>query len=274
MESNVLEQKKFIDELNSILENIGQNEIMIIVKNSFNQSLKLTILSKKKTLKDTKNLIIKMGKNTTGFVKGEIQNIRIYGIDYIPNILPRLKDASIDTKDSVIETINDKVRIFKAMSMKDKKGILISGILWSAMILAVGGGTDFEGGVPDLDIKTGGIGNHRNVFSHTILVGLSLEFFLRLTISILRHGREYLPNDKSKIWQYIEELADIIDSNENILISGMWLGLSIHLLKDANIGGRSTKPYVGMPMEMSMESHQNIFAGNSFLSFIFGREVE
>lgn len=91
-----------------------------------------------------------------------------------------------------------------------------------------------------------------------------------MTINLLRYGREYLPNDKSKVWKCIEELADIIDKNETVLVSGMWLGLSIHLLKDANIGATRTKPYVNMPIEMSMKGHQNMFAGNSFLSFLFG----
>lgn len=274
MEYNTLDQKRFMEEINSIIENIGQNEIAIIVKDSFNKSLKAVLISKKNILTNTGHLIVKVGKGTSGFVKDEINQIKLYRKDYISNMLPRIRGASINTKDNAMEMIDYKVRMFKEMSIKDKRGVLLSGILWITTIFLVGGGSDFEGGIPDLDIKTGGIGNHRNPFSHTILVGLSLEFFIRLTINLLRYGREYLPNDRSKIWKCVEGLADIIDKNETVLVSGMWLGLSIHLLKDANIGATRTKPYANMPIEMSMKGHQNMFAGNSFLSFLFGGQSE
>ncbi len=274
MNDTILEEQKFMEEVNEIIEKLSQSEITIIVKDSFNYALKATLLSKKEVLQNAGGLLKKAGENTNAFIKTEIEHIKLYRKGYIPNMLPRLRDASINTKDNIIETIDYKVETFKTMSTENKKEILISGILWTATVLVAGGGTDFEGGIPDLDIKIGGIGNHRNVFSHTILVGLFFEFFIRLLIKLLKHGREFLPDDKSGIWKYIEKFADIIDENETILISGMWVGLSIHLLKDANIFADRTKPYVGIPKTMKMKSHQNMFAGNSFLSFLFGERGE
>ena len=50
--------------------------------------------------------------------------------------------------------------------------------------LVVSGGPDGDGGAPDLDLMFG-IGAHRSVFSHSILMGASLETgllaLLRLT---------------------------------------------------------------------------------------------
>lgn len=272
MSENILEQQKFTIEAKYVIENMDQDQLIAILKDSFTKSLKVTFTSKKDALKNLASFVLRVGKNTGELLKNEIQYIRWYKEEYIKNLFPRIRDTSIDLKDNVIQIVNEKVNIFKSLSLGEKKDIILSGILWAGTILVVGGGTDFEGGVPDLDIKTGGIGRHRNIFSHTILVGLALEFFLRLTINLLRHGREYLPSDRSTVWRYIDEASNILDRNENVLISGMWLGLSIHLLKDANLGSSNVKPYVGMPTKLSMETHQNIFTGNSFLSFLFGTD--
>lgn len=140
MEYNTLDQKRFMEEINSIIENIGQNEIAIIVKDSFNKSLKAVFISKKNILTNTGHLIVKVGRGTGGFVKDEINQIKLYRKDYISNMLPRIRDASINTKDNAMEMIDYKVRMFKEMSIKDKKGVLISGILWISTIFLVGGG--------------------------------------------------------------------------------------------------------------------------------------
>jgi len=49
----------------------------------------------------------------------------------------------------------------------------------------------------------------------------------------------------------------------------MWAGISAHLLKDSGILGHGVKPYNGLPIELSMDAHQNLFTANSIASGIF-----
>lgn len=170
--------------------------------------------------------------------------------------------------------ISNKIEEFNQLDFTQKKDIIVSGLFWAGMVFLVGGGSDFEGGAPDLDIKTGGIGNHRNVFFHTILLALLLEFILRFVVNLLRNGRKYLPHDHSVIWTGVDRLIKELERNENIMVSGIWVGMAIHLLKDANIFADRVKPYTGIPRELSMQAHQNILATNSFLSFIFGNPTQ
>lgn len=270
MEENILERDKFIKEVNYIIENISQNQFAIIIRDSFYKSLKAVLISKKDALINMGDMIVKIGKDAHEFIKDEIHYIKLDPEGYVRSIIPRLKYKSVDAKDKLIEVINDKIDYFKSLSYNEKKDIITSGLLWASTVLVVGGGIDFEGGIPDSDIKVGGINNHRNPFSHTILVGLALEFFLRLSINLLTYGRNYLPRDNNKLWDYIEKISITVERNENVLVSGMWWGLAIHFLKDANIGSNRVKPYVGMPYKMSNKAHQRMFAGNSFLSFAFG----
>ncbi len=65
-------------------------------------------------------------------------------------------------------------------------------------------------------------------------------------------------------------IADTLEKNENILVSGVWIGSAIHYLKDANIFSDTVKPYADLPGQHMMGIHQSIFAGNSLISFVFG----
>lgn len=272
MTTYVQESQKFTREAAYIIDNMDRDQLINIVKDSFNKSMEAILISKKNAIKNTGKTILRFGMNTGEFIKNEINFIRYNPENYIDNLFPRIKYSFKEFKDTVINTSSQKIESFKELSDSGKKDIILSGLLWVGTVLMIGGGADFEGGAPDLDSKLGGIGRHRNVFSHTILLGLSLEFFIRFTINLLRHGKNYLPDDRSKVWIGVGKILDEVDRNENVLVSGAWIGLSIHLLKDANIGSSKVKPYVGMPKGLSMETHQNIFAGNSFLAFIFGKE--
>lgn len=272
METNFDESQRFAKEISFILESIDRSQLKTIVIQSFKKSLEAILISKKNTIRNTGKVILKIGKNTGKFVGSEIGNMRYDFEDYVENIIPRVKYSFKTFKNEVIHTSNNKVKEFLELPEKDKKDLLVSGSLWIGSVLMTGGETDFEGGMPDLDTKLGGIGKHRNLFSHTILIGLSLEFFIRFAINLMRYGKNYLPQDRSKVWIIIDKLINQLDKNENILISGAWIGLSIHLLKDASIGSSKVKPYVGISKPLSMKTHQNIFLGNSFLSFILGKE--
>lgn len=57
-------------------------------------------------------------------------------------------------------------------------------------------------------------------------------------------------------------------NNKLYFVDYRWLILVV-LLKDTS----RVKPYNGAPFKLNIEIHQNIFAGNSFLSFLFGTEA-
>lgn len=274
MAEKIQEQYRFANEARHIIDNINSELLMEVLSKSFTKALKATYTSKKHSIKNTRQFIVNMGKNVGEAIKHEINYLKYDSNEYIHNILPRIKNTSINIKDNVVEGIDIKIKAFKSLNISEQKDIIISGLLWTGTVLLAGGGADFEGGIPDIDIKVGGIGRHRHVFTHTIIIGLCVEFFIRLAINLLREGTEYLPEDRSRIWDFLEPLVNTIEKNENVLISGVWTGIAIHLLKDANLGSKRTKPYIGIPKEVSMKTHQNIFAGNSFLSFLFGGEIE
>ena len=44
--------------------------------------------------------------------------------------------------------------------------------------------------------------------------------------------------------------------------------------KDSGVFGHGVKPYTGIPLEMSMEAHQGLFAANGTASAIFAYKVD
>lgn len=269
MEGYYIEAKRFSEEAKLIMSRLSKNELLQIIAGSFTKSLDALITSKIITLKKFSSFLYNTGVIMKDFFTREFVSARTNFKGYLRGVTPRIMDATLENFCYGKTYINNKIKEFNQLDFTQKKDLLISGLLWTGMVFLVGGGPDFEGGAPDLDIKMGGIGNHRSVFFHTILLAFSLEFTFRFVVNLLRCGRNYLPQRRSVIWNGIDRLIKELDRNESIMISGIWVGIAIHLFKDANIFADRVKPYVGIPKELSMQSHQNIFVTNSFLSFIF-----
>lgn len=87
---------------------------------------------------------------------------------------------------SAIKELPENSKLFYSdfiIQPKEKKiEILIVTILTFSIFFTVGGRLDMEGGVPDLDTELLGIGMHRNVFLHTILLGLGLGIIYLKTV--------------------------------------------------------------------------------------------
>lgn len=133
------------------------------------------------------------------------------------------------------------------------------------------GGFDFEGGLPDSDIAISGIGNHRNYFSHSILIGLGVEFTGRFGILTLNQIKFRLPNPHHKSWDLV---YGFIDKNKELAIAAMWLGIGCHLLKDSGLITGGIKPYSDLPFSMPIEAHQGMFAANGVASTIFSTTIK
>lgn len=139
------------------------------------------------------------------------------------------------------------------------------GIMSILIFFATAGGEDFEGGIPDTDL-TLGIGFHRHFLSHSIIMGFIVEFMMRSGIEVINKSYQNLPENHHSFWDTTNRY---INKNKGIAIGAMWAGISAHLLKDSGFLGHGVKPYVGIPVELSMNTHQNLFAANATASAIF-----
>lgn len=265
------EARQFSGETWRVLTNLPKEQVGKIIAAALSQALWATFHSKKIAIREAGKLTVKLGKQIWVFLKHEACTLNEERELYLQNIGPRFERTGRIWRRALRKNALSKLAAFRALSLAEKKDIVVSGFLWLGTFFLVGGGLDFEGGAPDLDIKVGGIGQHRNLISHTILLGLFLEFLLRLAVGLFRAGKEYLPQEKSLIWKQVEKIAIFLEKNENVLVSGMWTGLAVHLLKDASLGAARTKPYTDIPFSMPTEAHQALFAGNSFFSFLFGK---
>jgi len=150
---------------------------------------------------------------------------------------------------------------FKESSKKEKMSKVIKLLLLIGVVLLSGGGLDFEGGIPDLDLNLG-IQYHRNLVSHTIIGGLLTEFIFRFALNTAKEFK-FLTDKKA-----IKSILEKIENNKDIFINGMWLGLFIHLFQDASVFQKRLKPYVWIKGH-SMNFHRMLFLSNALLSAVF-----
>ncbi|MGK9475783.1 hypothetical protein [Melioribacter sp. OK-6-Me] len=167
------------------------------------------------------------------------------------------------------ENISKIINSIKKMSKEEKIDLIISYLFALTIFLVAAGGTDIEGGIPDLDITIGGIGMHRSLFFHSILVGITFEFTMRFCYKIVQLVIENLPEDHHKIW---DKIKLFIDKNKNLSIAALWLGISVHLIKDTGIVTGNFKPYADLPISLKTMHHKIILTANGVGSSIIGIE--
>jgi hypothetical protein len=155
--------------------------------------------------------------------------------------------------------IRQSWRRFRSLTRGQQTDEVIGLCLTWGIFWAVAGGADLEGGLPDLDLKLG-IGAHRNVFSHTVFLGLETEMTMRLAVGLLDELIQHMPNNRHPVWG---KVAGTIARYQERAITAVWAGIGAHLLKDAgllHLG--ATKPVTGLPFHMPMEAHQAFLAAN------------
>lgn len=221
-----------------------------------------------KSAKDAaEEVVVSKIKALTNFsfsvVKGTFKAVVIYKKDGIKGVgklvLNKAKSTAEDLKSFVDEMIKD-FRNDRRSFMKKISRIVI----FSTAALLYAGGLDLEGGAPDMDLKLG-VGHHRNIFSHTILLPLFLEFSMRFVLNI---AEEMVKDGHGGIWK---KLYDFKQEYSDVVIGGMWFGAMMHLFKDsAPLSGR-TKPLTGLH-GLSMETHKRILSASSALAGIFSYE--
>jgi hypothetical protein len=138
-------------------------------------------------------------------------------------------------------------------------------VTWLAFF-AAGGGPDLEGGLPDLDMAIAGMGAHRHVFSHSILLGLGVETSLRFSLAMMDALVDRMPEDRDPVWAKITETSRRYTDRS---AAGIWAGIGAHLVNDAGLLGLgATKPVVGLPMHLSMAGHKLFLAANGAAALV------
>lgn len=123
--------------------------------------------------------------------------------------------------------------------------------------VAASGGVDGDGGVPDMDIPMMGIGAHRSLLTHSIIVGSALETSILLLARVVILTHKNLPPNHDPLWNGIaHHSVEILKATG----TGVSIGIAYHLMVDAFV---QPGAYHGVPFEMPIEVHQGIAAVNS-----------
>jgi uncharacterized membrane protein len=123
--------------------------------------------------------------------------------------------------------------------------------------LVVSGGPDGDGGAPDLDLMFGGIGAHRSLLTHSILMGSALEAGFLSLLRLVRIVHKNLPSVHDPLWDESIKHADRIIEGA---VLGSGLGMAYHLFVDGTI---DRAPFHGLGIYMPIEGHQALILANS-----------
>ncbi|WP_373708489.1 hypothetical protein [Kaistella sp.] len=269
-----IELNQIFNELVYSLKNTYSNEDLlkltgIILKESglqtYNSKKDITVSVLKTTGKYSEKIFTftktKFRKYKTNGLRNQFSEDLEFSKDFLINSPNKIIDTGISLKNKSLAFKNDFL-----IKSKNEKIELISVALMSLLIFfASAGGEDFEGGIPDSDLNIG-IGFHRHILSHSIIIGFLVEFLMRAGIEVINKTYKDLPAEHHKFW---DNANQYINKHKGTAIGSMWAGICVHLIKDSGILGHGMKPYNGIPLELSNATHQGIFAGNGALSGIF-----
>ena len=173
---------------------------------------------------------------------------------------------AVGVTNAVLNKAREGFRAFLALEPMAKRDALADVLVAGVTTYVVAGGGDLEGGLPDTDLILG-VGHHRNPFSHTILIAISVEGSIRFTAAALSRLHGHLPEDHDPIW---DSILDAFNRTYEAAVVGVWLGTALHLMKDVGIPGVRTKPYVMLPMSLTNAGHQALLATNAIVATALG----
>lgn len=174
------------------------------------------------------------------------------------------KEHSINLKDSAFKSIKLGAKTSRQVvkniihvlrtNPKDAVPTLFLGFVG---FLCGSGGVDGNGGIPDLDIAVGGIGNHRSIFFHSIISAAVLETVVFSSVKAINIMHSNLPVEHDSFWDSVIKKTDWAEA----FVTGACTGIAYHLLIDGTIQGN--KAYVDLPVSIPMEGHNTIFVTNA-----------
>lgn len=172
---------------------------------------------------------------------------------HLENRSARAIDGSVDIGRRVLRTIGAMGQALYENPKETAPGLL-------ALVIGfyVGsGGLDGNGGVPDTDITILGIGEHRSIFTHSIISGIIMEGSILALSELADLVCDKLPEDRSPFWDQVRKIKDQIGTP---LAVGTSSGIAYHLAVDGLI---QVAPYKDLPFSMPMEAHQTILVLNA-----------
>jgi hypothetical protein len=123
-----------------------------------------------------------------------------------------------------------------------------------------------DGGLIDEDIDVFGLGGHRSILFHSLLIGVGAEACVRSTFELIDLLYNRLPKNHSPIW---DRLRQIHDRFAQALITGSWVGVATHLAIDSHVGGWT--PYKDIPVVLPNWGHHMVMdmnaAGSGWLAW-------
>lgn len=281
MKNTIILDKSLENELNQILNELiyslkktySDDDLIQMSLTIFKESTIETLNSKKDIATSTLKTIDKYFGIVLKSTKNKFQKYKDNGFqnelckDYctVKSQVFVAPDKIISLSKSIKDKISEANTNFFRKSKEEKIEIIAVTLMGVLIFYASAGGEDFEGGIPDSDLKFG-IGTHRNIFSHSILIGFMVEFLMRSGTKIMDKSYKNLPDEHHVFW---DKTNHYINKHKGVAIGAMWAGIGAHLLKDASIFSTSTKPYTGVPFEMSMGGHQSLFMANATAAEIF-----
>ena len=106
--------------------------------------------------------------------EGEDLTIAVYNQEGKEHIINR-KDAAVKSIRSGATTSKKAVKNIISVLKTNPKEAAPTLFLGFVGFICGSGGVDGNGGIPDLDIVAGGIGNHRSIFFHSVISAAVLE---------------------------------------------------------------------------------------------------
>lgn len=163
-------------------------------------------------------------------------------------------DTTIDLGQRIYRTLSIVIRALREDPKKNAPGVLAL-----ALGFVVGsGGLDGNGGIPDTDITMFGIGDHRSIYTHSIIAGIVIEGAILALADLADIVCEKIPRgQRSPFWDSLISTKNQIAGQ---LALGTSVGIAYHLGVDATI---QPAAYKDLPISIPMEAHQLLFAVNS-----------
>jgi uncharacterized protein YifE (UPF0438 family) len=164
-----------------------------------------------------------------------------------------------DIKDSVARKSRasvDALRDVYNRLIVDPKGTAPELVCLVVASLLVSGGLDGDGGAPDLDLALG-IGAHRSILTHSILMGATLETCLIAVVTLAKEVHGYLPAEHDALWDILATSADRLALAVN---RGIGVGLAYHLAVDGIV---QPGTYKDLAVPLPLEGHQAVATINA-----------
>jgi hypothetical protein len=217
----------------------------------------LLIYVTSRRFKNGKKVILKIGKyfslEGSNFYKAVVnKNLKKYLDNKYKKINKRIGEINEDIIKS-IKNLSDYIK-------KNPKTNITNILMFILGAYLGSGGIDGDGGIPDLDLKIFGMGDHRSIFTHSIIAGVSIEVLILFFILAIDMIYDNLPKEHLEIWDLIHEKKDDFLFN---FTTGVSAGLAYHFAIDATIDGSGI--YKDLPFSAPIEVHQFIMGANSFL---------